>query len=170
MMSKARVPINLRRSIALNHFADKSWLQLGPIKDEGGVQLLQFPEKNFNQEKFALSDESAISFKPMHDDKEKYAGFNYYKKEFNSKSESNAYLHFKRSRYSSHYNALRIWFNGNLMEDTVARSGKDSSQILKLPLRKGKNTILIKYTYEQHAPMSFKLGDVYGGDLSYIFD
>ncbi|EDM27100.1 hypothetical protein LNTAR_15562 [Lentisphaera araneosa HTCC2155] len=170
LMSKARVPINLRRTMSLENFADQDWQQLGPVNTEksANLDLLSKPEENLRKSTFKLSNESVLSFVPQQDNGKNFPGFMYLRKEFTSTSSSNAYLHIKVQDRRNTFNNLRIWHNGSVLEDTVLNRDQYQSNMIKIPLRKGKNSILIKYSFEYYTNLKFKLGNVYGGDLSYI--
>ena len=169
LMSKARVPVNLRKTMSLELFADQDFLQLGPIKlEESNVELLQKPEENFSKSSFKLSNEKELKFEPQKDNGKDYEGFMYLRKDFTSSSSSNAYLHIKPDNRRTAFNNLRIWHNGKVLSDTIINTEKNQATSLKIPLRKGKNSILIKYSFEHYTNLKIKLGNVYGGDLSYI--
>ncbi|MCH2207975.1 MAG: discoidin domain-containing protein, partial [Lentisphaerales bacterium] len=169
LMSKARVPINLRKSMSLELFPDKDWLQLGPINlEENKTELLQKPEENFNLSAFKLSNKKELKFEAPRDNGKDYEGLMYLRKDFNSSSSSNVYLHIKPESRRSAFNNLRIWHNGKVLSDTVVNTGRNQTTTLKIPLRKGKNSLLIKYSFEHYTNLKLRLGNVYGADLSYI--
>ncbi|WDE96536.1 hypothetical protein PQO03_00965 [Lentisphaera profundi] len=170
LMSKARVALKLRRNIALDNFGETTWLELGPLKqsDDEQVEFVSPPENSFSKKTFELSDGSSISYQAYTPDKERYEGMVYLRKDFTSDSSSKAYLHFKREKNNNSYNSVRIWLNGNIVEDTVIYKNNFDPQYIKLPLRKGRNSILIKYTFQENSELKLKIGDIYGGELSYL--
>lgn len=170
LMSKARVPLNLRRMMALNEFSQAGWQQLGPIKidENSSLTLSTKPETNINKSSFKLSDASEISFEPHGDNGDNYEGYMYLRKSFNSTSSSSAYLHIKAIKGRNSFNTVRIWHNGSILEDTVLNNSQYESNTIKIPLRKGKNSILIKYSFEHYSQLNLRVGNVYGDDLSYI--
>ena len=175
LLSKAKVPASIRRRVALNQSNYQSWLALGPIdvnpelyKELDAVpQLKPTPEEKFSQNTFNFGDKE-LTYQAYDHEGKNFSGYLYLKKEFNSSSEANAYLHMMRTSSHHSFTKLKIWFNGELISDTSIKDRDHKTHTQKLALRKGKNIILIKHSFDKYSPLQVKLGNVYGGDLSYI--
>ncbi|NQZ59705.1 MAG: hypothetical protein HRT88_19820, partial [Lentisphaeraceae bacterium] len=135
LLSKAKVPLSIRRQVFMRHVEVSGWKVLGPIdsatqSDE--VELSPMPEETTDFKTATYkNDQGTFKFTHVEKMKRNNSGTAYFTKSFTS-TKTRAYLHIDSDNANS-LDQIKIWINGALVDGTMD-TGSSSIKSFLLPL------------------------------------